>query len=462
MRWELRGHLHDTTTILTHPRLPLRTYVCKNENFCTLNSLIRTLTQFDRAKREGELLEERKRSKRSSHQILRFNDATTMDLKAAGDYIRKAASSNPSDPALQTAIDLYDRKLWHQLTELCLKLSTTILSTDSQLYTDFLIHFQKKLNPISLITILTNLVNHAYKPQENPEEALSFLRTSTEPSIDDLLKSNANALILYHALCARLFLFASKNEEAKEELEKARDLVDATFDLDANTHASFYRASAEFHKVMGPANDFYKYALLFLAYVRPGLLSVDERKSWAFDIGIAALVGEDIYTFEEVLRHGLVKELGMGEGKWLVELMSVMNRGDVEGYEAVVEKYKKVMNREEALVINAEFLKKKNKILGLVAMAEVADGVIRFEDVEKKCQVSAEDVEYLIMRALSLGLIKGEVDGVEGVLEVSRVRPKLLDREACSTMAQRLAIWQQNVADISGYMEKESLPLVSS
>lgn len=388
-----------------------------------------------------------------------------MVSRVPGDYIRKVAeeANNESSDQLRSAVELYDRKLWHQLTELCLNLSDGALRQDPKLYTDFLLHFQKKVNPVSLVRILTNLVNNAFDPTSKPEAALQFINTSKDPEILEVLNTSPNALILFHSLSARLHLSATQNEEAKSQLEYARALVDVTFDLEAYTHACYYQATAEFHKIMGPAADFYRYALLFLAYTSPDSLNAREKNQWAFDIAIAALVGEDIYTFEEVLRHGLIQDLGKSEQtKWLIELMEVMNRGDVDGYAQVVVKNSKYMNAEEALVRNAEFLKKKSKILGLVAMAEQADGPISFADIEKTCKVEKGDVEYLIMRALSLELIKGTVDGVESVLEVKRVRPKLLDRERCGAMAQRLGIWKENVGQVSGFMEKESQPLVSS
>ena len=386
-----------------------------------------------------------------------------MTTKAAGDYIRRVANdaSGPESDPLKAAVELYDRKLWHQLTELCLKLSVTTLSTDPKLYTDFIIHFQKKINRVSLVKILNNLVNHAFH-KDQPIEALEFLSTSKDSSILEVLDTSPNAKVVFHSLQARLYLQGKQAEDAKNQLELAKELVDNTYDLEAFTHAYFYKATAEYHKVMGPAADFYKYALLFFAYTSPESLSADEKKEWAFDIAIAALVGEDIYTFEEVLRHALVQELKQGEHKWLIELMQVMNKGDVEGYTEICNRYSKQMNRVGALVAKAKFLKQKVTILALVDMAEQAKGVIHFEEIEKRCKIPRNEVEYLIMRSLSLGLIKGKIDGVDKVLEVTTVRPKLLDRQHCKEMAQKLAVWRKNVESVSGFMEKESQPLSTS
>ena len=381
----------------------------------------------------------------------------------AGDYIRRVAGASTDSHGreqLQQAVELYDRKLWHELTQKCLTLSTTLLKSDPELYTSFVIHFQKHLNRVSLVQILTNLVHHAFDPVNNPDAALTFLKTTR--NFEDVLEESPDALILYYSLCASLLLHANKAEDAKAQLEEAKTLVDATFDLEANTHAAFYKATAQFHKVMGPASDFYKHALLFLAYTSPNTLTEQEKKMWAFDIAIAALVGEDNYRFEEVLKHGLVQEMAKSEQGWLVELMEVMDRGDVEGYGKLVQKYGKVMDGQEALVRNKEFLEKKNKILGLVALAERKDGAVEFGEVEEWCKVEKGEVEYLIMRALSLGLITGTIDGVEQVLQVEKVRPKLLNRENCREMAGRLEIWRKNVTDINDFMESESGPFVAT
>ncbi len=50
-----------------------------------------------------------------------------------------------------------------------------------------------------------------------------------------------------------------------------------------------------------PAN-FYKFALLHLSYTPLELIEDEDRKQLAYDLSIAALVGEDIFNFGDLVK----------------------------------------------------------------------------------------------------------------------------------------------------------------
>lgn len=47
------------------------------------------------------------------------------------------------------------------------------------------------------------------------------------------------------------------------------------------------------------------------------------------------------------------------------------------------------------------------------------------------------------MRAMSLELIKGKIDGVESTVNVSWVQPRVLDRSQLSSIKDQLASWSE-------------------
>ena len=53
-------------------------------------------------------------------------------------------------------------------------------------------------------------------------------------------------------------------------------------------------------------------------------------------------------------------------------------------------------------------------------------GKMGFEAIAKETRVSVDEVEHLIMKALSLGLIKGKIDEVERAVQV-RFLPQFVD-----------------------------------
>jgi exo-beta-1,3-glucanase (GH17 family) len=54
-------------------------------------------------------------------------------------------------------------------------------------------------------------------------------------------------------------------------------------------------------------------------------------------------------------------------------------------------------------------------------------------------------VELLVMRALSLKLLSGEIDQVKGVVLVSGVTARILTLDQIAAMQQRVKLWTEHV-----------------
>jgi len=75
-------------------------------------------------------------------------------------------------------------------------------------------------------------------------------------------------------------------------------------------------------------------------------------------------------------------------------------------------------------------------------------------------QVSAYklQVEHLLMKALSIGLIRGEIDEVDSFIEVQWVQPRVLDKQQLSTVRDKLQSWSKTIralADEMGLLGKD-------
>ncbi|KAI0565068.1 Proteasome component [Gracilaria domingensis] len=389
-----------------------------------------------------------------------------MTTPAATEYIEQRVASAPDEStkaALTTLKDLYSQKLWHQLTEYVKTIvADPKISDKIGLYTSFLKHFEAKLNPVSLVQILVDVVRAEL--HQNPVDAVAFLSpllvADGEKSTVVTSSDEAHVLLLSHV--AVLHMHANDNAACKKDVEGARVLVEAAHDMSPLVHSAFYRAAAEYHKVVGTASDFFRNALQFLAYTPPEALTVPVQHRWAFDIGIAALVGNDIYNFGEVLSHSIVHSLRGSENEWLLLLLEAFNSGDLEKFDSVCQQSSAQMNAQPVLVANEEFLKQKVTILALMELcfSRSLENSIPFADVQKTCRLPLKEVEYLLMRSMSLGLISGEIDNVDQCVTISRVQPRVLGRESIGEMAKRLSKWSQHVTDTVAFLNKTTVGIV--
>lgn len=97
-------------------------------------------------------------------------------------------------------------------------------------------------------------------------------------------------------------------DEAKNGLEAAKEMLNSVSSTESIVFSKFYKASAEYRKMAGPADAFYRDALMYISYTPVETLSDEERFTLATDMSLAAITGDDVYNFGEVVRADVVLE----------------------------------------------------------------------------------------------------------------------------------------------------------
>lgn len=76
-----------------------------------------------------------------------------------------------------------------------------------------------------------------------------------------------------------------------------------------------------------------------------------------------------------------------------------------------------------------------------------------FKTISQETRVKMEEIEILIMKALSLGLLKGSIDQVAEVARINWVQPKVLDMKQIDNMRVRLKDWDSSVNQLGHWIE---------
>lgn len=76
-----------------------------------------------------------------------------------------------------------------------------------------------------------------------------------------------------------------------------------------------------------------------------------------------------------------------------------------------------------------------------------------FEAIQGETGVGMDAIEHLIMKALSLGLLRGTIDQVDRVAHVKWVQPKVLDKGQIENMRARLREWDGSVNSLGNWIE---------
>lgn len=90
-------------------------------------------------------------------------------------------------------------------------------------------------------------------------------------------------------------------EEASKDIDNLELQLDSLTSTDSSVYASFYKAKALILKSKGYIVDFYKTGLQYLAYAQMETVDKQERAALAFDLALAALVGDEVYNFGDLV-----------------------------------------------------------------------------------------------------------------------------------------------------------------
>ncbi|KAK4099897.1 PCI-domain-containing protein [Parathielavia hyrcaniae] len=378
-----------------------------------------------------------------------------MNVDTISDFLAEQRDSAPDElqPLVLEFETLWERKLWHQLTNQLIEFFNHPGSAPQRLqfYKVFVLKFADKINQLKLVDLALKAATQCRDNQER----LSFMEAVVK-KVDN--EDSQDALVFATIAVARVKLDLSDLDGARKDLDRAERVLEGFDSVETIVHAAFYGANADYYQAKADFGLYYRNALLYLACIDIKSLSPAERRSRAHDLALAALVSTSIYNFGELLLHPILDALseqrqgGDDDASWLRELLFAFNRGDLAAYEALADRIKS----SPLLARHGRQLREK---IYLAALTEAVfrrpphDRAMTFATIAAETKVRPEEIEHLIMKALSLGLLRGTIDQVDEVAHINWVQPKVLDMKQIDNMRARLKEWDSSVNQLGNWIE---------
>ncbi|KNG83976.1 proteasome regulatory particle subunit (RpnI) [Aspergillus nomiae NRRL 13137] len=329
--------------------------------------------------------------------------------------------------------DYWERKLWHQLTDSLIEFFRLSESAPQRLpiFKTFVLSFADKINQLKFVSL--GLM--ASTECADDKERLSFLTSLA----DKVNKPDTQEAYIY-ALgdVANVKQRLNDLDGAQKDLETCQKVLDNFDSVETVVHASFYKVNADYYHKKQEFASFYKNALLYLACINLEDLSESERVSRAYNLSVAAL--------SPTLSTTLTPH------NWLRDLLFAFNRGDLTAYDVLAGN----ISKNQLLEQHRFFLYQKISLSALTEMVfrrPPHDRNLTFAAISSETKVKPEEIEHLIMKALSLGLLKGAIDQVAGVAQINWVQPKVLDMTQIEGMRNRLKDWDAGVNQLGHWIE---------
>ncbi|KAH8791644.1 hypothetical protein BGZ57DRAFT_604723 [Hyaloscypha finlandica] len=372
-----------------------------------------------------------------------------MNVDTISDFLAEQRDAAPAE--LQHLFlsfeDLWERKLWHQLTDALIEFFNHKESAHQRLpfYKTFILTFADKINQLKLVTLALSAASQCRDSQER----LSFL----EAVAKKVNNPNSQDAYVYATVAVATVKLELKDlEGARKDLDKSEKILDGFDSVETIVHAAFYRVNAEYYQSKLEFASYYRNALLYLACIELNDLTPAERRSRAYDLSIAALVSDTIYNFGELLLHPILESL-VKDDAWLRDLLFAFNRGDLAAYDVLAGH----ISSNPLLAEHRDGLRQK---IYLAALTETVfrrpphDRAMSFRTIAEETKVRPDEIEHLIMKALSLGLLRGSIDQVDEIARINWVQPKVLDMKQIDNMRTRLQDWDSSVFELGNWIEK--------
>ncbi|XP_075526862.1 26S proteasome non-ATPase regulatory subunit 13-like isoform X2 [Dermacentor variabilis] len=377
--------------------------------------------------------------------------------KDVGAYLKKQQEQSPPELSQQWAEfeELYNKRLWHQLT---LKLQAFVRCPEMQqgsalfqMYENFISEFENKMKPLSLVEIAAQVSQSI----PDVEQRLGFITKTKEK-----VKADPEAVVLCNVLYGQNKLAVKDMASVKKVLEETESQAESLPGV-TEVHGRFYQLCSDYHQKMGDHQAYYRDALRFLGCTSLDCIPMEELRHRAFALCLAALLGEGVYNFGE---------LGT-DRHWVVQLLSAFNSGSLAQYEALRPawslqeirlKFRVCLLCWSDLAACELSLRQKMCLLCLMEMSFQRPGsCLSFQEIAAQARLPLNEVEVLVMKALSLGLVRGTIDQVDGQVHMQWVQPRVLSRDQIAGMKKRLDAWNADVASMEKLLETKAHEIIS-
>ena len=309
-------------------------------------------------------------------------------------------------------------------------------------YQAFIRDLETKINYLKY----ARMVVTASRRYEKRTEANVFLKT-----VSDRISIDKEAQLLVRVEMAANLLFAGNVIESGDALTQLKDEIEKSQSVDILVCSEFYKSYALYFDCRKDYEEFYQYALQYLAYTPEATLKPEEKIEWSVKMGMAVLLGRKIYNIGELVEKEILKSLTTTPYIWLYDLLQAMNAARVADFVHAVEHYKTNIEAVAEIKASMDHIMIKIRILALLDLVftrQKEDRNIPFAVIAKTSEIAIDDVEWLLMKAMSLGLVKGEIDQVEAMVKITWMKPRILDPQRVQIMRETVDKWRIKVQGI--------------
>ena len=387
-----------------------------------------------------------------------------IEVNVPPDSFKLISSLSQKHPVLKSLFDEIDsnlnQHLWYQLSENIIVLSQNPEMQQSkdliEFYNGVVFFIEPTLNAMKYLEYVQNMIQN-YK--DNIAEALTFLE-NIENKHKDFKGEEKIFIKIIKGFC---YLDLNKMFELEEIVKSTKVDFSGKYEIEPSLYAQYYKLSTLFYEKKKDYDNFYDNAFQYLAYETT--MSDQEKLDLCYKMCSAMLIGEKLYNFEELIEKDFFKLMKGSKYDWISNLILSFNSAKVDQFLSMIEQNKKNIEENEILRGKSDLLPIKIRIaalLELIFQKNKNDRILTFEEICKVCMTEEDKIEYISMKALSHGLIKGYIDQADKKLFVNWIQPKYLGKEKIGILKDRMTAWIEKAQKVLGDLQENGASLLNN
>ena len=387
-----------------------------------------------------------------------------IEVNIPADSFKLVSTLSQKHPSLKTLFDEIDsnmnQHLWYQLSENIITLSQSPeLQQGNDLvefYNGVVFFIEPTMNPMKYLEYVQNML-HNYKNRMT--EALQFVENIENKHKD----FKGEAKISIKILKGFCYLELDKMYELEDIINTTEVDFTGKFEIDSALYAQYYKLSTLFYEKKKDYDKFYNNAFQYLAYETK--LNDEDKLNLCYKMCSAMLIGEKLYNFEELIEKDFFKLMKGSKYDWISNLILSFNSAKVDQFLSMIEQNKKNIEENDILKGKSDFLPIKIRIaalLELIFQKNKAERTLSFDEICKVCMTEEDKIEFISMKALSHGLIKGYIDQADRKLYVNWIQPKYLGKEKIGVMKERINSWIDKAKRVVGDLQDNAAGLLNN
>ena len=387
-----------------------------------------------------------------------------IDVNIPSDSFKLVSSLSQKYPGLKGLFDEIDsnmnQHLWYQLSENIIALSQKPeLQQGNDLiefYNGVVFFIEPTLNPMKYLQYVQNMI---YNYKDKMGEALQFVE-NIENKHKDFKGEEKISINIIKGFC---YLELNKMYELEEIIKTTEVDFTGKYEIESTLYAQYYKLSSLFYEKKNDYDNFYSNAFQYLAYETK--IADEEKLELCYKMCSAMLIGAKLYNFEELIEKDFFKLMQGSKYDWISNLILSFNSAKVDQFLSMMEQNKK--NIEENIILKGkiDFLPIKIRIaalLELIFQKNKSERIISFEEICKVCMTEEDKIEYISIKALSYGLIKGYIDQAERKLYVTWIQPKYLSVGKLEVLKDRINSWMDKAQKVLGDLKDNASVLLNN